>query len=398
MPLVYSEDGKLLFAIDDHNDVQDGIPQSAVYDARNMNVLFARHGSGVDGGAPPNIPGVPIVAPPSVPPVGSTAGARGVLKVTDASDGEFVNRGYSYWPSIWINEGANAFLLFAGHVDGNARFFQVDRSSFAITRVGTPFTLQRYIGTTEGWYFDADGWIYLCDGPWLRRVNPMGSDGEDHIVLDISDTHPGCDLWQAHSSDDGQVHSATVRRIVPDGAYPAIGTVVLHHGVQRYYEARDALDESQVTSDGAFLIIKEGNYNRIIDLNVSKAQQIITDAEGAVGHSDCGPSIIVGEDDQHGECVLWDLQTMMRRTLFSTWNMGHVSVRGGRCLLSGPQALSLVPLFGGQLEHLVDHGMVGDGSYDTQVFATLDPTGRVAAFLTNNGTKDNRLDVSLLEL
>jgi hypothetical protein len=280
--------------------------------------------------------------------------------------------------------------MFCGHADGHPRFFHVDLNTGYVERLGS---LVPYGGTGEGWYLDGLGRIYLTDGPHLHRYDL--AIGLDEVIFSIEQTHPGCDLWQTHSSDDGSTHSATVRQIVSDGPYPYLGTVVFRNGVQDFYPAQQALDESQVTSDGRFLLIKEGNDNRIISLDRTADYKRITDAEGALGHSDCGPSFAIGEDDQHGACVRWDFDTMRRTELFQTWNMGHVSVRGGKCLLSNATSLALVGLNGSGLTPLIEHGMVSDGSYDTQVFGALDSSGRVATYMSNVA---GRLDQYLLIL
>ena len=330
-------------------------------------------------------------ADPQRPPV-PTPGGPALIQVTGAADGDFVNRIYSYWPNAWIGDRGMVYV-FAGHVDERPRFFAVNMATGGVEGLGA---LLPFRGTAEGWYWDAGGRVYLCDGPVLRRLNPFT--GQSEVTLDISSTLPGHRLWQAHSSADGQVHSATVQKIVEAGAYPAVGTVVSYRGTLKYFEAVAALDESQVTSDGAFLVIKEGDFNRIIALPAWDERRI-SNAAGAVGHSDCGDSIVIGEDDQRGACVLWDLRGPLtpdrKRVLFETWNMGHVSVNGGRCLLSGPQSLSLVHLDGSGVDRLIDHGMTGEG-YDHQVFANLDPTGRVACYISNHGS--NRFDVFLLRL
>lgn len=332
------------------------------------------------------IPNPPIPADP-VPVL--SQGFR-AIKVTNELDGDLLNRGYSYWPSSWVS-GASVYA-FVGHADGQPRFYLIDVPTGTVTRLGP---LLGYDGTGEGWYFDSDGYVYLCDGPRLRRVNPFV--GDDRVVFDISSEHPNCRLWQAHSSDDGQTHCATVQQIVSDGPYPNLGTVVFRKGRQEYYPAQGTLDESAITSDGAYLVIKEGNDNRVITLG-SRETRWLRDADGAVGHSDCGPSLMVGEDDQHGECVLWDLRKPLvpehRRRLFSTWNMGHVSVRGGKCLLSNDDHLSLVHLDGGGVTPLLEHGMKGSG-YDFQVQGTLDPTGRVATYVSNAA---GRMDLYLVWL
>lgn len=314
-----------------------------------------------------------------------------MIQVTDASDGEFVPRQYSYWSNAWIH-GRTAYV-FAGHADGQPRFFKVDLVSGNVERLGP---MIGFVGTTEGWSWSSDGWIYLLDGPRLRRVSPFTN--EAPTVFDISDTHPGCILWQSHSSDDGQVHSATVKQIVNEGAYPALGTVVFRKGRQEYFPAQGNLDESQITPDGGWLVIKENDDNRIINLD-TRETQIIRDADGAVGHSDCGPHLLVGEDNIHGALVKWDLNqplTPGRRVelLSNIWNVGHVSYRAGRCVRSSDTHLSLVSLDGGGEVPLFAHG--GDvGGYDNQVKANLDPTGRVATYMIH---KDGRFDVFLAVL
>jgi hypothetical protein len=335
------------------------------------------------------------------PPRQQPSGAPRVIRVTNGSDGEFVNRMYSYWPNAVVLNGD--VYVFAGHVDGRPRFFRVDLSDGRVTRLGS---LLPYGGEAEGWYWDREGWVYLCDGPRLRRVNPFT--GKDVVVFDITETHPGCRLSQSHSSDDGKTHSATVQRIVDDGPYPNIGTVAFHRGEQVFFPTERFLDESAITTEGVvFLIIKEydkdangdpiNEDNRIINLE-TRETRLLLDADGAVGHSDCGPGFVVGEDNIHGACVYWDLRQPLsaarRRTLFETWGMGHVSIRGGRCLLSNDTHLSLVALDGSGVTRLLAHGMIGAG-YDYQVRASLDPTGAVACYMTNAG---GHLDVFLLLL
>lgn len=314
-----------------------------------------------------------------------------LIRVTDQSDGEILNRGYAYWSQAWVHP-SGAVFLFAGNADGRPRFCRVDPDG-TVARMGP---MLGYAGTSEGWYWDRDGFIYLCDGPRLRRVSPFT--GADSVVLDISETHPGCDLWQAHSSDDGQTHSATVRRIVDIGAYPKLGTVVQRGPIQRFIEAVGLLDESHISADGSILIIEESDGNRILDvlavLNGIESERGISNFEGALSHIDCGPDYAAGEDDQAGACVKLDLRTMERTKLFDTRQMGHVSVRAGRCLLTDTTQLALVALDGSGVTPLIDHGMTGEG-YDYQVFGNLSPDGSVAAFISN---KAGRNDLYLLRL
>ena len=307
------------------------------------------------------------------------------INITHGHDGEFLNRQYSYWSSACYI--GTAWYVFVGHADGRPRFFRVEGQ-----RVDALGPLMSYVGTGEGWSWDATGQILLCRGPERRRVSPLT--GEDHLVFSIADDFPGCDLWQAHASDDGRVHSATVRRVMDVGPYAPLGTVVWQEGIGLFYLlAVQPLDESQVSRDGRFLIIKEGDDNRIITLATGE-ERWVRNADGALGHSDCGPDYIVGEDDQQGACVRVDLTTLARTPLFPTWNMGHVSVRGGRCLQSDATYLSLVDMTSGERTIVYEHGMTGSG-YDYQVHASLDPSGRAACFMSN---REGRMDAYLLVL
>lgn len=314
----------------------------------------------------------PQSAPTAPPPASSAPLERRVIRVTDPADGPWLNRGYSYWPQAFVRDGVA--YVFAGHSDGTPRFFDVELATGAVR----PFHAQvPYVGTTEGWYWNRDGWIVLCDGPRLRRVNPFTA--EDQIVFDISETQPGCRLWQAHSSEDGQTHSATVQRIVQDGAYPNIWTVVFRLGQVRVYGAHGALDESQVSPDGRYLVIKEDDDNRIITLDTDE-ERLLVNSAGALGHSDLGHGFMVGENDQAGTCDYVDLLTLHRRALFGTWNMGYVAVRGNVCLHSGSTHLNLVALDGSSFLPLIEHG--GGQDYDSRVKANLSPCGRVASYVS----------------
>lgn len=353
--------------------------------------------SGTDGPTPVPTP-IPDPGSQGVP---APASVR-VIQVTNESDGEISPRIDASRTRVFL-AGSKAYV-FAGHADGRPRFFSVDIQSGAVERLGP---LVGFTGTGEDWYWGRDGWIYLLDGPRLRRVSPLAG-GETQTVFDISDSHPGCDLWQPHSSDDGAVHSATVRRIVSSGKYPYIETLVVRNGREDPpFPAHGTLDESQITPDGGWIVIKEtledGLSNRIINV-VTRETQLIRKADGALGHSDAGPGYIVGEWSygDHGECVRWDLNGPLvperRRFLFQTWNLGHLSIRAGRCLRADETHLSMVSMSSGVQLPLLAHRMTvtdpdPNRAYDFQVQAPLDMTGRAFCYLSNEGR--NRFDLFL---
>ncbi len=313
-------------------------------------------------------------SPPTAP---VTPSAMRLIPVTDlAIDGPMVHRMYSYWANSWIS-GAT-IDVFAGHADGTVHFFSVEKDTGAVQRLGA---LLPYAGTGEGWYWDAEGWVYLCEGPRLRRVNPFT--GENRVVMDVSARFPGCDIWQGHSSDDGQAHSATLRQVTSDGPYLNLGTVIQHSSsAWDFFARKGVLDESQIDASGRHLIIKEDDDNRIITLATGD-ERTIRNVDGALGHSDCGDGFAVGENDQAGACVYLDLATLEQRELFKTWDQGYVAVRGQRCVHSGAETIDLVALDGSGLTPLTEHGANAGNDYDRRVKANLDPTGAVATYMVD---------------
>jgi hypothetical protein len=339
--------------------------------------------------APP--PSLPPAAPLPTPPSPEAVGAPRLIQLTDTSDGHIPPRMMSDKANAWV-DGQTA-LVFCGHEDGLARFFRVGLITGQVQRLGSLSV--PYRGETENWYWLPDGSLILIEGPRLRRLTFAGEDrrlASDEIVLDISSSHPGCDLWQASSSDDGQVHAATVRQIVAEGSYPKIGTVVQRSGQQIFFDAIGTLDESQLTRNGRQILIKEnrgsGDDNRLINLDTSDTQWL-RDQDRAMGHSDCGPDFVVGEADKPdpGMCGWWDLTKPLTperfHPLFPTLNMGYISARGGRILHSGDTHLSWVNRQTGEVTLLLAHG--GGSAYDDRVKANLDPTARVACFMSSFG-------------
>ena len=325
--------------------------------------------------------------PGNEPPAASQPPLQhGLVQITDASDGTLVPRTYSYWPNALIRE--DGIYCFFPFTDG-VRFFRIrdriiDRLGHLVSALGE---------TGEGRYWNHDGFLYYVVGPQLKRFNPLN--GDTQTVFDIAALHPNCRLWQCHSSDDGRTHSGTVQQIVADGAYPSIASIVSNIGSVTIFPAQGQLDESHLDRSGRFLVILENHDNRIIDLETGDST-VIADAEGAVAHADCGDGFIVGEDNHRGACIRWNLKQLARGPdiLFRTWNMGHVSVRGGRCLVSDQTSLSLAALDGSGVTPILEHGMTGSG-YDAQVQGSLDPSGQVATCLSN---RSGRLEAYLLTL
>lgn len=308
------------------------------------------------------------------------------MQITNESDGVLLNRMYSYWSNAYITPD-NAVIVFVGHQDGYPRFFRVEGDQVA--RLGP---LVPYTGTGEGWYWDERGGLHLLQGPRLLRVDLFGT-GRTETLIDISITHPGCDLWQAHSTRSGRTHTATVRQPVPVGTYPYLGTVCIRDGVEHYFPADSySLDESQPAGDD-YLLIKSSpdDDNLVVNLATGQKEWLRKD-QGALGHSDCGEGIAVGADRANGTCALIDFRQPLAagRPLYFSWNIGHISLLEPVCIAADNRSIFRVGLDGSGLTHLTDHGMVvhdPQKEYEYQVFANLDRTGSVFCYISNQDTQ-----------
>jgi hypothetical protein len=121
---------------------------------------------------------------------------------------------------------------------------------------------------------------------------------ETVVNIDTPPLKPfGCVLWQWHSSNDGQRHSATVKRVADN--YKPIGSIVYPW---RWVPAIGDLDECQLDKSGEWLLIKEnvdgqdGEDNRIICLADGR-ERALKDRDGAAGHSDNGYAYMVAADN-----------------------------------------------------------------------------------------------------
>jgi len=336
-------------------------------------------------------------------------GTRAV-RLTSDEDGEILPRNYSYWPNVSLPDGEGARYVFVGRAAALPLLLRVSASG-VVTRLG----VLPHAGEAEGWYFSArhSTTLYVTVGTRLFRYDVLS--GAEGTVLDAGETHPGCRLWQAHSSDDGETHCATVERCVDDGPFKKLGSVVSRRGEQAFFPAVGILDECALDTTGRYLVIKEEFQrdrlrldNRFINLE-TRETRTLRDEDGAIGHSDCGDGVVIGEDDQRepGALVAWDLASPFtperRRLLYhqAQWEggMGHVAVRGDRILVSNSHQENLPRLnelllvqADGSLRyrvlcpHLIDPATA---SYDNRPKANLSPDGAVAFWIGNaHGRRD----------
>jgi hypothetical protein len=107
-------------------------------------------------------------------------------------------------------------------------------------------------------------------------------------------------IWQPHSSNDDNVHMATVRN---SSSYAMEGCIVFFENTQqfRWFPATGSLDECNLDKSGRWFFLLEsttgsGTDNVIIDLQTNQ-QTVLLDPQGAAAHLDTGFGIMVGEDN-----------------------------------------------------------------------------------------------------
>lgn len=227
------------------------------------------------------------------------------IRITNEDDGPVQPVGYSYWRNSNNHVGRDIMTVFLGldYAHGGPTLFDIDKASGWVEKRGPLFPAGSGLRWDEGqgWYFSATQpeVLYLLDGPRLQRYHIDTGDLETVFTApDEQRTY----LWQAHSSADDRVHSATLR---DTGSYAMLGAITYREQFrERMIWARlgDDFDECQVDKSGKWLVVKEkldGRLmNRIIDLATGRETQLVA-GQGALGHSDNGFEYIVGEDGYH---------------------------------------------------------------------------------------------------
>jgi len=327
-------------------------------------------------------------------------GTRGIRLTNSSNALQGVQpRLYPYWSSINNHAGRPDLFVFLGRLGQTPLILVVNKSS------GQVRTLRElpWVSTGEGNYWsdtDPDR-LYFTDSNRLNYFVATGDKWGGYEVFSLLAKH-GNNLWQAHSSGDDQVHSATVRRTTTSGPYEVLGCVVFTQGRQTFFPRRGEYDECQIDKSGRWLVIQEDHGNRIVHL-ADGTSRTITNAEGALSHIDCGDGFMCGENDQG---AMWTMDRLDLATLTRTeryrgsgpWRngMGHVSIRGNTALLSAnaDNELLTVDLTTGGARPLAP-GMIDGSDYDHQLRANLDPTGEYACYVAH---VDGRFDAFLVQL
>lgn len=292
--------------------------------------------------------------------------------------------GMSYWRNINYHAGRNTFMV-ALSINDQLRVLTVDKNSLQVVD-------DKSLGihhTGEGIYFSVSRHDILyvpLDGA-LFAVNIYTGDRAEIWRM------PGKNLWQIHSSFNEDMHSATVK----DQNWNIVGWAV--HGIRDIvYPIVGPPDECQIDKSGEYLIIKEGDYNRIIHI-MSGNERIIQNPAGALGHSDCGFKCMMGENDYSnspGALDLINLDTLESRLMFSTgiWNMGYVSFTNAHptrpnqiCLVTTPDNLIKVNFDWPHEATIICPNLTQSQEYEHRPKANLCPLGEYAvwtAFVENS--------------
>jgi hypothetical protein len=245
------------------------------------------------------------------------------VRVTSASDcggKDCVNYvGYSYWRNMNNHVGSDTMLVFltlrTDRRGTGPTLFRYDKVTDQVTNAGPLFDTAspfRY-ATGEGWYFSATlaTKLYISDATKLYRYDVVTKALD--TVFDVRSPEAVAvvgaqrQIWQMHSSNDDRVHSATVR----SANNQPLGTLVFREDIRQYlyYPTPGGYDEAQIDKGGRWLVIKEQENNRIVDIETGEVTMLL-DQDGAGGHSDMGYGYVVAADNWNA------LPSAQRRWIF----------------------------------------------------------------------------------
>jgi hypothetical protein len=215
--------------------------------------------------------------------------------------------GYSYWRNSNNHVGQDTMLILVGlnRNQGGAgpSLIGYNKLTEKVTALGPVFSSNDSLSwsTGEGLYFSGTmpTAIYVTNGPRLSRYDVFTRQYE--TVFNVqNELGGGRQLWQAHSSDDDRVHSATVK----NNSYADLGCVVYREDTNQavFFPKIGGYDECQIDKSGKWLVIKEdvdgrnGEDNRIINVDTLE-ERVLLDEDGAGGHSDMGHGYMIAQDN-----------------------------------------------------------------------------------------------------
>lgn len=156
--------------------------------------------------------------------------------------------------------------------------------------------------------------LYVNDGPKLLRYDVIAKTFEE--VFDVTaEFGPDRNIWQAHSSDDDRVHSATLQ-VTTTGEY--LGCLVFFESTRqyRYYPKVGIFDECTLDKSGRWTVsiedigVRADVANRIFD-NTTGQETRLSGPNNTIAHMDMGYGYMFGADGYHplpNAAILWNLE------------------------------------------------------------------------------------------
>lgn len=295
--------------------------------------------------------------------------------------------GYSYWRNINNHVGSDSFKV----------LLSINEELQVLTVNKNTLTVESIIGlgihhTGEGCFFSAhfpDDIYYTWGSRFIRR-NIIS--GVETTVIQLNGNEI---VWQCHANYDEDIFSCSVK---DSNSYQITSWLITgRYRENKRFPLKGAPDECQIDKSGKFLVTKEDNFMRVI--NIDSDEEFIIDNEGgALGHSDNGYACAIGEDDYNllpSALVHWDFLTHTKKVLHHTdyWNLGHISFTNCQpvpleqqyCLISGSgnqesigRELTLVKLDGSMRRLIIAPALTESYDYMNMPMANLCPHGRYA--------------------
>ncbi|HEY3644573.1 MAG TPA: Ig-like domain-containing protein [Gammaproteobacteria bacterium] len=248
-------------------------------------------------------------------------GTQGV-RITNSSDcggQDCLDMTYNYWKNMSNSAGSDVMYILVGldkqRGGEGPTLFKFTKSTGALAKVGPLFAASSVLSkqSTEGWYFSYSmpTTIYLHQQSKLERYDVLSH--QLTTVFDSTTKYPGTIIAQTNSSNDDDVHSATLENAT---TYAKEGCVVYQSSTKKFwlFPTVKAFDECQVDKSGRYVEVKQkltqdtctscDEDDTIIDLQTGK-QQVLLDKDGAGGHSDLGYGTMVASDNWNTQPNAW---------------------------------------------------------------------------------------------
>ncbi|HEY4128912.1 MAG TPA: Ig-like domain-containing protein [Gammaproteobacteria bacterium] len=244
------------------------------------------------------------------------------IRVTNSNDcggQDCLDMTYNYWKNMSNSAGSDTMYVFIGlnraRGGQGPTLFKYNKSTAALAEVGPMFAASDPMSkqTTEGWYFGygMPTKIYLNSGSKLETYDIDTK--KIAVVFDSTTKYPGTVIKQTNSSNDDDMHSATLQNA---STYASEGCIAYQSSTKKwwFFAATAGYDECQIDKSGQYLEVKEKSPkdtcascdedDLVIDLKSGK-QQLLLDKDGAGGHSDLGYGYMVASDNWNTEANAW---------------------------------------------------------------------------------------------